>query len=118
MTRRAPSRALLVAMPLIFATVLILALPAGASAADGKAIFEAQRCNTCHSVPAAGIEAKTKSEAMKGPDLSADALKERDADWIKAFLKGEEKLNDKAHRVKFKGTDEELSALIDWLKAS
>ena len=40
-----------------------------AEGSDGKGVFEAQKCNLCHAVSSAGIEAKTKSEKLKGPDL-------------------------------------------------
>ena len=57
----------------IIAVVLLAALYSGPAAGqaklDGKAIFLAQKCNTCHSVSTEGIAATTKSEKMKGPDL-------------------------------------------------
>lgn len=79
---------------------------------DGKEIFLAQKCNLCHAVPPAGIEATTKSEKMKGPDLVD--LK-RDAEWIEKFVTKKVELNGKLHMKEFKGSDEELDALVDWL---
>ena len=35
----------------------------------GREVFEAQKCNMCHAVPAVGIESKTSSDKLKGPDL-------------------------------------------------
>jgi len=112
------------------ALALILALPIGvamfyadpgsqAYAAetaklDGKAIFLAQKCNMCHSIPPAGIEATTKSEKMKGPDLVD--LKPS-ADTLGKFLRKEVEKNGKKHAKAFVGSDEELGALIAWLQA-
>jgi len=79
---------------------------------DGKEIFLAQKCNLCHSVPPAGIEATTKSEKMKGPDLVD--LK-RDADWYERWLRKEVELNGKLHMKAFPGSDAELDALVEWL---
>jgi len=102
--------------PLV-ALALLLGLFLGASTAaaeDGQAIFEAQKCNLCHSVPAAGIEAKTKSEKMKGADLLT-VTEGMDAEWLKQYLKKEVELNGEEHKRPFKGTDEELQTLVDWL---
>lgn len=79
---------------------------------DGKEIFLAQKCNLCHSVPPAGIEATTKSEKMKGPDL-VDL--DRDAEWLEKYLTKEVELNAKPHMKEFKGGEEQLDALVGWL---
>lgn len=84
------------------------------SAADGKATFLGARCQTCHSVKAAGIEALAKSERMKGPDLT-NLHSRLKAEFIAKYLRKEEQLEGKAHRTEFKGSDEELQALVDWL---
>jgi mono/diheme cytochrome c family protein len=85
-------------------------------AIDGKAVFTAQKCETCHAVSKAGIESKTKSGKMFGGDLSAAAAKLDPAKVI-PFLKGETK-DDKgeAHKKKATATDAELAALVAWLK--
>ncbi len=67
---------------LTLVAVVGLAGPAAAEV-EGQKVFEAQKCNMCHAVPSAGIEAKTTSEKMKGPDLVD--LK-RDAKWIAGYL--------------------------------
>jgi mono/diheme cytochrome c family protein len=82
------------------------------AASDGKEIFLAQKCNVCHSVSTAAVEATTKSEKMKGPDL-VDL--EREASWIESYLQGEEALEGEKHKKKFSGSAEELAALVDWL---
>ena len=81
---------------------------------DGQAVFTAQKCNMCHSVPQAEIVAKMTSEKMKGPDLPNEV---RESDWLASFLKREVQLNDKDHKKEFKGTDEELQAITAWLVA-
>lgn len=79
---------------------------------DGKEIFLAQKCNLCHAVPPADIEATTKSEKMKGPDLVD--LK-RDAEWVEKYVTKKVELNGKLHMKELKGSDEELDALVEWL---
>jgi mono/diheme cytochrome c family protein len=102
---------------LLIAALFPLALLAGtvgSAAEDGKKVFTASRCQTCHSVEAAGIEALAKSEKMKGPDLT-NLHSRLDAEWIAKYLRKKEQLDGKAHRTEFKGSDEELQALVDWL---
>jgi cytochrome c2 len=79
---------------------------------DGKEIFLAQKCNMCHSVPPAGIEATTKSEKMKGPNL-VDL--EREAAWLEGFLTKKVELNGQLHKKELKGSEQELDALVAWL---
>lgn len=106
----------------IVLTVLMLAIlyagsqaAQGATAPDGKQIFLAQKCNLCHTVSSAGIEATTKSDKMKGPDLAGLAAK-LDAKLITGFLKKTAEINGKKHGKLFTGSDEELAALISWLQ--
>jgi cytochrome c5 len=100
----------------LFALGLIAALhgPAVQAAGDldGKTVFMEKKCNMCHAVPSQGIEAKIKSEAMKGPDV---ANLEADPDWIAKYLRQEEQKDGKDHKKGFEGTDEELKALVAWL---
>ena len=85
-----------------------------AEAADGKEVFLAQKCNLCHAVSSAGIEATTTNEKLKGPDLSTVEMP--DAATLAAYLKQEEMIEGKKHKKKFTGSDEELNALIAWLQ--
>ena len=81
---------------------------------DGEALFtETHKCNMCHAVPAVGIEAKTKSEKMKGGDLGGKI--EGELSELAAYLRKEAEIDGKTHKKPFKGTDEELQAIIDWL---
>jgi len=77
---------------------------------DGKKIFVDNKCQMCHTVKSAGIESK-KSDAS---DLSAVG-KDKTAEFLTKYLKKEAKLNDKDHKSSFKGSDEDLKVLVDWL---
>jgi mono/diheme cytochrome c family protein len=104
---------------MLFTACLIgvtLAAAAPARGADGKEIFLAQKCNTCHSVQAAGIEATTKSEKMKGPDLTG-VVAEKGAEWALKFLHKEVDLDGKKHGKELKLSPEETNTLIAWLEA-
>lgn len=87
-------------------------LPAAETQAAGKEVFLAQRCDTCHSVSTAGIEAKTAS----GGDL-AGAGQRLDRATVEGVLRGEEMTGGTRHSKRFSGSQEELDALIDWLLA-
>lgn len=81
---------------------------------DGQALFvETHKCNMCHTVPAAEIESKTKSEKMKGPDLGGKI--EVPIEKLAAFMRNEAEIDGQKHKKPFKGTDEELQAIVDWL---
>ena len=108
------------AAPLLVLAVLALAFltaagpfPAGEGELDGKAIFFAQKCEMCHGVSTASIEAKSK--AMKAPDLVRMVTAEHNARWIADYLKKQADLNSKKHSKAFTNNDEELTALISWL---
>ncbi len=77
---------------------------------DGKKLFVDNKCNMCHTVTSAGIESK-KSDAV---DLSTVG-KDRTVEFLTKYLKKEAKLNDKDHKSSFKGTDEDLTKLVEWL---
>lgn len=89
-----------------------------AKPADGKAIFEANKCMSCHAVKNIGIEAKKaegeEAEENKAPDLSGVGL-EKDAEFIAKYLQKLEAINGKKHMKKFKGTEDELKTLAAWL---
>lgn len=96
--------------------VILSGAPGGANAAEepaGQGAFMAHKCNMCHAVSAAGIEATTKSESMKGADLGGKI--EGDFKAIAAYVRKEGEIDGKTHKKGFKGTDEELQAIIDWL---
>jgi len=109
--------ATLVVLPLfvLLATSLPQAAEAQGKTLDGKQIFLAQKCNLCHTVSSAGIEATVKSEKMKGPDLAGLTAK-LDAKVIADFLHKKGEIDGKKHGKAFTGSDEELGALIAWLQ--
>jgi hypothetical protein len=77
---------------------------------DGKKIFVDSKCTNCHTVTSMEITSK-KDDAT---DLS-NAGSLGDASLIKSYLLKESKINDQEHKLKFKGTEEELNALVNWL---
>ena len=80
---------------------------------DAPKLFEQHKCGLCHSVEAVGIEAKTKSEKMVGIDLSGYTTD--DAATLGKYLRKEEDWDGQAHKREFKGGDDELQAMLDWL---
>ncbi len=96
------------------AVILVPTVAAEEPTLDGEALFTTtHKCNMCHAVPAAEIEAKTKSEKMKGGDLGGKI--EGEFAEIAAYVRKEGELDGKSHKKPFKGTDEELQSIIDWL---
>jgi len=98
-------------------TVLAMGLASNALGADevpaGQTAFLENKCNTCHSVDSAEIA--KKSEKMKGSDLSNAGAEVKSAEWLKGFLLKKEELNDKKHKKTWKGTDEQLDAIVKWV---
>lgn len=93
-----------------------------AKSPDGKPVFLKFKCNSCHSIEAAGIAKKAaateEGEATpkkKPPDLSGVGL-EKKAEWIMAFLQKKEKLESDLHPKKFRGTESELKTVAAWLE--
>lgn len=88
---------------------------------DGEDVFLKYKCNNCHTVSTAGIKAKTKSKA---PDL-VDVTVRHKKPWVRRYirqndvhvscLKVDPSRDGKKHALKFKGTQEEEDALIQWL---
>lgn len=111
-------KTLAVAFSILFTGVLLATSYSGEAQAqkvlDGKQIFLAQKCNLCHSVSPAGIEATTKSEKMKGPDLVGES--KRDAKLLNGYLRKTADINGKKHIKQFTGSDKEIGALIAWLQ--
>jgi CxxC motif-containing protein (DUF1111 family) len=79
---------------------------------DGKQIFLDSKCNNCHTVTSNEIISK-KDDAV---DLS-NAGSVGDTQLISNYLLKEAKINDKDHKVKFKGSEAELNTLSDWLSS-
>ncbi len=80
----------------------------------GKDVFLAQKCNMCHAVSSAGIEATVKSEKMLGPDLTG-VLDRHDAEWIAKYVRQESDVDGEKHKKKYSGSEEDLKAIMWWL---
>jgi len=104
------SRYLLAAAISAFVPAVFAAEPA--KTLDGKAIFQAQKCDMCHAVSSADIKPTGK---IKAPDLTG-APSKHDATVLAKFLRKEEAIKGKKHIKPFTGSDEELGALIAWLQ--
>ncbi|HEX2253654.1 MAG TPA: cytochrome c [Thermoanaerobaculia bacterium] len=99
-----------------FGLLAALATPPSASAQatlDGRQIFLNEKCNLCHAVGKAGIEATVKSEKIRGPDLSEVA--DRPPAVLTDYLRQKTAIDGEKHKKAFKGSDEELGALVSWL---
>ncbi len=77
---------------------------------EGKKIFLQNKCTMCHSVHALNI----KSEKKEAVDLSKPGNNLTE-DFVTMFLTKSEKLNNKKHKVSFKGSEKELSTLAKWI---
>ncbi|MBZ0199026.1 MAG: cytochrome c [Ignavibacteriaceae bacterium] len=77
---------------------------------SGEKIFVDNKCTMCHSVSASEITSKKKDAA----DLSklSNVLT---ADFLTKYLKKEEAIDGEKHKVTFKGTEEDLNKMVEWL---
>jgi cytochrome c551/c552 len=91
----------------------IVATVAVSSAADGKKLFVDTKCNLCHSIDSQGVT-KT-SDKIKAPDLSNAGGMVESADWLKSFLTKKVDKDGKKHLREWKGTDEDLDTVVQWL---
>ena len=107
--RETARRATVLGIPLV-----LWATAALAGAPDGKQVFLNQKCNTCHAVSSAGIEAMIKMEKMRGPDLTGVVT---DKAKVKDYVLQKSDMNGKKHPKKAGGSDDEVNALVDWLAA-
>jgi hypothetical protein len=85
-----------------------------APAASGPELFAQHKCDTCHSVAAAGIEAKVKVDKMKGPDLGG--YKDTHGPGVLLqYQRQEIELDGMKHTKKYSGTPEDFDAILAWL---
>jgi cbb3-type cytochrome oxidase cytochrome c subunit len=77
---------------------------------DGQQIFMDSKCTKCHLVESLEITSK-KDDAKDLSNIGAD----HDAEFLKKYLVKEETLAKKKHKTKFKGSEAELDALVNWL---
>ncbi len=88
----------------------------GADMSAGRKVFDALKCSMCHAVSSADIAAKMKVKKMQGPDLTGLGSR-RESDWIAQYLRKEVQIEGKDHKKDFKGTDDDLKAMIDWMSS-
>jgi mono/diheme cytochrome c family protein len=79
--------------------------------AKGETTFVDKKCILCHAIKGKG---GTGGPLARGPDLSTVGA-QRGAEWLKAFMKDPKAVNPKAKMMAFKGTEEELEALVAYL---
>lgn len=81
--------------------------------AKGEKTFADKKCVLCHVIKEKG---GTVGPLARGPDLSTVGA-QRDAEWLKAFMKDPKAVNPNAKMMAFKGTEDELEALVAYLGA-
>ena len=103
-------------IPLILgvAPAVAEATPDTVEESPGKTAFIQLKCNVCHAVSVEAIPRKSKSEKLKGRDLS-EAGTDFDRDFARGYILKEESIEGVSHKKPFRGTDEELDAILDWL---
>jgi len=77
---------------------------------NGKQIFLNNKCNNCHTI----VSLEITSSKDNAVDLS-NAGSLSNEELLKSFLLKESKVNEKEHKIKFKGSNEELNTLVNWL---
>ena len=93
-----------------FVGVLLFGIAGFAQEADqieaGKKVYIEMKCAMCHKIEGVG--------GKIGPDLSGVGSR-KDAAWIKGFLKDPKSVIPGTKQPPFKGTDEQLDALVAYL---
>lgn len=103
---------------------------AQAHADSGPELFHKLGCDKCHSVKAQNIEKRAEEpepsgldalvgggeeEEVEPPDLSGIGT-EHDQEWFKKWLRKQVRNeDDRKHKEKFKGSDEELDAITHFV---
>lgn len=90
----------------------VAALLAGPALADGKGVFEAQKCTMCHTIQSQGIGQASADSKKK--DLS-DVGARHDAAWISDYLQKKVEQNGAPHKKAWAGTDADLKEITSWL---
>lgn len=78
---------------------------------DGKAVFTEQKCDMCHSVNSLGLASKKKTGAYDLSNVAADG----NAELFAKYLKKDAEIKGKKHPAQFKGSDEDLKIISEWL---
>ena len=74
--------------------------------AKGQKVYEAKRCAICHRIAGKG--------GKIGADLTNVGAK-RDAGWLRKFTKDPKSIDPSAKMPAFRGTDEELDAVVAYM---
>lgn len=110
----------------LFAALFLVGVAPAIAAEAGPDVFKALECQKCHSIESAGIEKVEEEESAldmfaeeeeeeEAPDLSGVGT-EHDAEWMMKWLRKEVRNDDgKKHKQKFKGTDEQMKAVVEYL---
>ena len=80
----------------------------------GRGILLAAKCQRCHAVSTAEV-AMDEGSRVKGPDLAKLSAPMRQAEVLDAYLRRTETKNGKRHPFPWRGEDDELDRLIQWL---
>ena len=78
----------------------------------GRDLFISSKCQACHTVTTQQLVSKNARAK------SLDVLAYPEAPGLKRYLQREAGINGKLHSLAFKGSEEELNILVDWLIAS
>ena len=97
----------------VVVTLLGVASMSSSQDPPGKKLFLDAKCNGCHSVESQGIEAVRDNS--KAPDMSNAGTELPSPEWAKKFVTREEAKDGKKHQRPWKGSDKELSQIVDWL---
>lgn len=115
----------LVSMGTGMALICAAAAPAKAEDAAGLKLFKQGKCAQCHSIDALKIT-KVKSDEdedavldengkkIDPPDLSGVG-KDHDAAWFAKWLKKEVEVDGHKHKKKYKGTEDDLKVISEWI---
>jgi mono/diheme cytochrome c family protein len=79
-----------------------------AQVAAGETVYGKSRCAACHMIQGKG--------GKSGGDLS-DVGAKRDTEWLKTFLTDPKSLMPKSRHPTFRGSDEELQALVAYMES-
>jgi len=91
---------------------LLFLLPAIAK--DGGDLFVELKCVKCHTVTSQQIQTTSEKDLSEVVDLS-NVGSQYDEAFLLGFLKKEIALNDKKHKMKFKGDEVQLATIVAWL---
>lgn len=110
---------------LLFGAVFLCSAAPSRAVEPGPEIYKKLECQKCHSIESEGIEKVeeeksaldmfAEEEEEEAPDLSGIGA-EHDAEWLMKWIRKEVRNDDgKKHKQKFKGSDEELEAVVRYI---